>query len=134
MSTIHMTNKEFISKTCKILFLIENKMNSKMENEENACHWRSLKQAVNKNNKNFSKSSAGPMAEWLSSCAPLWRTRFQGFGSWALTWHHSSGHAEVASHIAQPEALTTRIYSWVLGGFGEKNKKKRKKKKISNSC
>lgn len=33
-----MTNKEFISKTCKILFLIENKMNSKMENEENACH------------------------------------------------------------------------------------------------
>ena len=31
----------------------------------------------------------------------------------------------MASHIAQPEALTTRIYNYVLGGFGKKNKKKR---------
>ena len=30
------------------------------------------------------------------------------------TWHHSSGHAEAASHIAQPEALTTVIYNYVL--------------------
>ena len=36
--------------------------------------------------------------------------------------HRSSGHAEVASHIAQPEALTTRIYNHVLGGFGEQKK------------
>ena len=36
----------------------------------------------------------------------------------------------MVSHIAQPEALTTRIYNCVLGGFGEKKKgKKRNKKK-----
>ena len=29
-------------------------------------------------------------------------------------------HAEAASHIAQPEALTTTIHSYVLGSFGEK--------------
>ena len=49
---------------------------------------------------------------------------FCWFGSWALTWHCSSGHAEAASHIAQPEALTTRIYNYVPGDFGEKKKKK----------
>ena len=36
-------------------------------------------------------------------------------------WHHSSGHDEAESHIAQPEALTTRIYNYIPGGFGEKN-------------
>ena len=44
---------------------------------------------------------------------------------------HGSTHqamVEAASHIAQPEALTTRIYNFVLRGFGEKKKKKRKKK------
>ena len=40
-----------------------------------------------------------------------------------------SSHAEVAFHIAQPEALTTRIYNYVLGGLGEK--KKRKKEKLA---
>ena len=44
------------------------------------------------------------------------------------TWHHS-GHAEAASHIAQPEALTNRIYDYVLGGFGEKKKKKKTQEK-----
>ena len=38
--------------------------------------------------------------------------------------HHSSGHAEAASHTAQPEGPTTRINSYVLGGFGEKKEKK----------
>ena len=37
----------------------------------------------------------------------------------------SSSHAEAASHIAQPEGPTTRIYNHVLGGFGEKKKKKK---------
>ena len=37
-----------------------------------------------------------------------------------------SGHAEAASHIAQPEALTARTYNYVLRGFGEKKKKKKK--------
>ena len=33
-----MTNKVFIPKICKTLFHIENKMNNKMKNEQNACH------------------------------------------------------------------------------------------------
>ena len=52
---------------------------------------------------------------------------FCWFRSWAWTWHHSSGHAEVVSHIAQPEAVTIRIYNYVLGGFGEKKKKKERR-------
>ena len=31
----------------------------------------------------------------------------------------------MASHIAQPEALTIRIYNYLLGGFEEEKKKKR---------
>ena len=59
------------------------------------------------------------------TCSTLVAQGFAGSdASWG-TWHHSSGHAEVASHIAQPEALTTRIYDYVLGGFEEKNKKKK---------
>ena len=54
---------------------------------------------------------------------------FRRFRSWARMWYHSSRHAEAVSHIAQPEALTTRIYSYVLGGFGEKKKKEEKKEK-----
>ena len=50
----------------------------------------------------------------------------QGFAGGTLTWHCSSGHAEAASHIPQPEALTTRRYNYVPGGFGEKKKKKKK--------
>ena len=46
---------------------------------------------------------------------------FHQFGSWVWTWHHSAGRAEVASHIVQPEGPTTRIYNYVLGGFGEKD-------------
>ena len=48
---------------------------------------------------------------------------FHLFRSRAQTWHHSSGHAEVVSHIAQPEGSTTTIYNCVLGGLGEKKKK-----------
>ena len=51
---------------------------------------------------------------------------FRQFGSWMRTWHHSSSHAEVASHIAQPEGPATRIYNCVLGDFGEKRKKRKK--------
>ena len=36
----------------------------------------------------------------------------------------ASGHAEMASHIAQPEALTARIHNYVPGGFWEKKEKK----------
>ena len=48
---------------------------------------------------------------------------FCQFGSWTRTWHRSSGHAEAASHIAQPEGPTTRIYDYVLGDFVEKKEK-----------
>ena len=52
---------------------------------------------------------------------------FCWFGSWAQTWHCSPGHIEEASHVPQVEALTTRIYNYILGGFGgeEAGKKKR---------
>ena len=55
-----------------------------------------------------------------------------GFGSWARTWHHSSGHIEVASHIPKLEGPAIKIYSYVQEGFGEiKQKKKRKKKRLA---
>ena len=56
------------------------------------------------------------------SCGP----GFCQFKSWARTWHCSSDHAEVESHMAQPEALTTRMYNYVLRGFGEKKKKRKR--------
>ena len=71
---------------------------------------------------------AGPVAQWLSSNAPLRRPGFRWFGSWARTWHHSSGHVEVASHVSQLEGPITKIYNYVLGGFGEKKQKEKKKK------
>ena len=63
------------------------------------------------------------MAEWLRSCALPRGSGFRWFGSWARTWHHSSGHAEAATHTAELEGPTTRRYNYVLGGFGEKKKK-----------
>ena len=56
---------------------------------------------------------------------------FRQFRSRVQTWHCSSGHAEVASHVAQPEGPTARIYNYVLGGFGEEEKKTQK---IGNRC
>ena len=55
----------------------------------------------------------------------------QGFTGSDPGRRHSTAHAEVTSHIAQPEGPTTRIYNYVLGVFGEK---KKKKKKIGNRC
>ena len=76
--------------------------------------------------KSKTEFSGQPVAEGLSSTLRIGGLGFHRFGSWAQTWHRSSGHAEVASHIAQPEALTTRIYNYALGGFGEKKKKGKK--------
>ena len=36
--------------------------------------------------------------------------------------HCLSSHAEVASHVKEVERLTTRIYNYVLGLWGEKKK------------
>ena len=43
------------------------------------------------------------------------------------TWHRSPSHAEAASHIAELEGPTTRIYSYVLGGFAGQKKKRKKR-------
>ena len=51
---------------------------------------------------------------------------FHWFRSWARTWHHSSGHAEVASNIAQSEALTPTIYNCALGGLWGEEKREKK--------
>ena len=68
---------------------------------------------------------ASPMAERLNSHTLLWWPRVFPFGSWAQTWHRSSGHAEVASHMPQWEGLTTRVYNYLLGVFGEKKGEKK---------
>uniref|UniRef100_A0A8C4KU01 Tubulin-specific chaperone E n=1 Tax=Equus asinus TaxID=9793 RepID=A0A8C4KU01_EQUAS len=52
---------------------------------------------------------------------------FRWFRSWVQTWHHSSSHAEVTSHVAKPEGPTIGIYNHVLGEFGEKKKKKKRR-------
>ena len=36
--------------------------------------------------------------------------------------HHSSSHAMAAAHMEEPEELTTRIYNYVLGLWGEKKR------------
>ena len=71
------------------------------------------------------KARAGPVAEWLSTRAL--RPRVSPVGILGV-WHCSSGHAEVASHIAQPEALTTRIYNYVLGVEEALGRRRRRKK------
>ena len=69
-----------------------------------------------------------PVAEQLSSHTWLQRPGFHRFGSWARTWHRSSGHAQAASHMPQLEGPTARIYNYVPGSFGEKKKNEKKKK------
>ena len=75
---------------------------------------------------------ASPMAKRWSLCTLLGGPGFSWFGSWALTWHCSSSHAVVASRMPQLEGPTTRIYNYVLGGFGEEKKEKKKDRKIGN--
>ena len=67
----------------------------------------------------------GP-APWPSGWIHPLRCGSPGFRSWVQTWHRSSGHVEVASHIPQLEGPATKIYNCVQAGFGEiKQKKKR---------
>ena len=60
------------------------------------------------------------------ACSPLVVQGFTGSDPGLQTWHRSSSHAEAVSHIAELEVPTPRIYNYVLGGFGEKKKKKEK--------
>ena len=56
---------------------------------------------------------------------------FRWFKSWAWTWHCSSSHAEAVSHMPQLEGPMTRIYNYVLRGFGRKKKEKEKNKIVN---
>ena len=59
------------------------------------------------------------MAEWLSSRRLRFGgPEFQGFKSWARTWHCSSGHAGAASHVPQLEGPTA-MYRGALGEQGK---------------
>uniref|UniRef100_A0A9L0S1D5 Glutathione S-transferase n=1 Tax=Equus caballus TaxID=9796 RepID=A0A9L0S1D5_HORSE len=72
-------------------------------------------------------------APWLSGQIRLLRYSGPGFlwfGSCAWTWHHSSSHIEAASHILQLEGPTTKIYNYILGGYGEKKQKEKEKNRI----
>ena len=69
------------------------------------------------------------MAKWLSLRALL--RQFPRFESWAWTWHHSSGHAEVASHMPRLGGPTAKNIQLCTGGlWGEKRKNKIFKKKL----
>ena len=65
------------------------------------------------------------MAEWLSSHALLQRPRV------SLIWILGT---DLASHIAEPEGITTRVYKYLLGGFREKEKKQRLATDVSSGA
>ena len=67
------------------------------------------------------------MAEWLTSHALLRRLRVSPVQILGTDMARSSSYAEAATYMAQPEALTTKIYNYVLGSFGEKKKKEKKR-------
>ena len=73
------------------------------------------------------------MAEWLSSRAPLRQPRVSLVQILGMEMAPLIKPHEVASHIAETEGPTTNTYSYVLGGFREK-KKVKKKKKVGNRC
>ena len=76
------------------------------------------------------KPGRGP-APWLSGSIRVLHFGSPGFcwfGSWAQTWHHSSGHVEEASHMPQLEGPTTKtIYNYVQGEWGRKSRRKKRK-------
>ena len=71
------------------------------------------------------------MAEWLSSRAPLRRSRISLVQILGADMHRSSGHVEAVSHVLQLEGPTSKIYNYILGGFGEKKQKGRKKRRLA---
>ena len=58
------------------------------------------------------------------ACSAAGGPVFPWFGSWARTWHCSSGHAGAASHMPQLEESTMKnIQLCTRGLWGEKGKK-----------
>ena len=74
---------------------------------------------------------AGPMAEWLSSRAPLPWPRVSRLGSWVQTWHCSSGHIEAASHMPHLEGATTKNTQLCTGGLWGKEERGKKTKRLA---
>ena len=74
----------------------------------------------------FNTKTNPGLAPWLSGEVRALRFSgpgFRQFESWARTWHHSSGHAEGASHMPQLEGPTTKNTQLCTGGlWGEKGK------------
>ena len=69
-----------------------------------------------------------PVAKWFSLFASCGLPGFRRCRSWAQTWHCSSGHAEVASHMPQLEGPTAKKYTTVYwGDLGEEKAGEKKK-------
>ena len=94
------------------------------------CHIINVKGMMKLENRHL--SGDGPEVRWLSSQALLWCPGFHRFGSWAQTWHCSSGHAEAVSHMPQLGPTTKKNPATVYWGYLGRKSKKRKKKKKEN--
>ena len=70
---------------------------------------------------------ASPVAQWLSSCVPLQRPRVLPVWILGADIAPLISHTEVASHVPQLEGPTTKIYNYVLEGFGEEYAERKKK-------
>ena len=71
-----------------------------------------------KKNRRFGAGPLGRVVKLVCSASAA-----QGFAGSDPGRGHGTAH-QAASHIAQPEALTTEIYNYVLGGFGKKKKRR----------
>ena len=65
----------------------------------------------------------GGVLEFAHSASAAQRFTDSDPGHRPSTVHQAK--TEAASHIAEPEGPKTRIYNYVLGGFGKKKEKKR---------
>ena len=69
--------------------------------------------------------NAGGQPQGLVVKLPRWASVARGFSGSDPGYRHGIAHqAMLMSHTGHPEALTTRIYNYVLRGFGEKKKRK----------
>ena len=79
--------------------------------------------------KNKTLSGAGPVAEWLSSCAPLWRPRVLPVWILGADMAPLPGHGEAVSHMPHLEGPTTKKYTTIYWeDLGEKKRKEKKKR------